>query len=156
MTITLIAYKKVVALPSVPRASSLSFLKADPPKSCPPIQAFWKAKDYKDRVWHVTSCNFRFLVKNNFNACVVVFFFIKYVLCSTLLVPIKKLVPPVVSSDILQTNIFGTRRFSFTHLQNLTNFTKVIWIIIIFKLGGLLIYAMQEEIQTLRKLTEQI
>ena len=58
-------------LASIPRAPFLSFLKA---VSGLPIQAFRKAKEYKDRGWHVISCNFRLLVKSNLNACVVVFF----------------------------------------------------------------------------------
>ena len=54
-------------LPSFPRASFLSFLKAD---YCPPIQAFRKAKEHKDRDWNV---NFHLLVKNNLNGRLVVF-----------------------------------------------------------------------------------
>ena len=57
-------------LPSFPKAPFLSFLKVD---YCPSIQAFRKAKEHKDRGWNVTSCNFRLLVKNNLNGCVVVF-----------------------------------------------------------------------------------
>ena len=61
--------EKSVALPSVPSAPFFSFLKAD---SYPLIQAFQKVEESKDRGWHVTSYNFRLLVKNNFSACVVV------------------------------------------------------------------------------------
>ena len=61
-----------VMLPAVPRALFLTFLKAD---SCPPIQAFRKAKEHKDRGWRVTSCNFRLPVKRNFNAWEVCVFF---------------------------------------------------------------------------------
>ena len=63
--------EKTVVLPAVPRALFLSFLKAD---SGLPIQAFQKAKEYRDWDWHVTSCNFHLLVKSNLNVCVVVFF----------------------------------------------------------------------------------
>ena len=61
----------IVVLPSFPGALFLSFLKAD---YCPPIQAFRKAKEHKDRGWNATSCNFRLPGKNNLNRCVVVFF----------------------------------------------------------------------------------
>ena len=44
------------------------------------VQAFQKAKEPKDQGWHVTLCNFRLLVKSNFNTCVVEFVLIKCVL----------------------------------------------------------------------------
>ena len=66
----LIVVKVKPLLPSVPRAAFLSFLKIG---SCLPIQAFQKAKEHNDRGWHVTSCKFCLLVKNNVNACVVIF-----------------------------------------------------------------------------------
>ena len=59
--------------------------------------------------------------------------------CSTLLVPPQKLVPPEASGDILQTNTFGTQRFSLTMYKPHES-TKAIWIIM-FKSGILLIFA---------------
>ena len=69
--------EKAIVLPSVSRAPFFSFLKAD---SYPPIQAFRKAKEPNDLGWCVTSFNLRLLVKNDFNACVVVFVLIECVL----------------------------------------------------------------------------
>ena len=69
MSIRLKSIEKAVAVAFVTRVPFISFLTAD---SYPPIQAFRKLNEPKDRDWRVTSCNFRLLV--NFNACVVVFF----------------------------------------------------------------------------------
>ena len=76
MKIKLIAQKKQLRYPLFLGLFS-HFLKAD---SYPPIQALRKAKEPKDRGWRVTSCNFHLLVKNNFNACLVVFVLIESVL----------------------------------------------------------------------------
>ena len=76
MKIRLIAQKKQWRYPLFLGLFS-HFLKAD---SYPPIQAFRKAKEPKDRGWLVNSCNFRLLVRNNFSACVVVFALIECVL----------------------------------------------------------------------------
>ena len=73
-------------------------------------------------------------------------------LCSTLLVPLEKIVPAWG---------FGwypsNQYFRHTEIQShaCTKLTKAIWIMM-FKLGGLLIFGIQEEIQTLKKSTEQI
>ena len=77
-------------------------------------------------------------------------------ICSTLLVPLEKSVPPLQLRAISFRTIFSAHRYSVSRCINLT---KAIWIMMLclnIKSGGSLILGMQEETQAFRKTTEQI
>ena len=74
--------------------------------------------------------------------------------CSTLLVPLEKLVPPCDFGQYPLKQYLRYTEIQSHACTNLMNPTKAIWIIM-FKLGELLIFGMQEEIQTSRKSTDK-